>query len=318
MRIVIITICTIVIGLIGYLAYGFLTFEPKRIAPLVFEEPQIPDSLLVRPLQAQQTDPSQALDPNNPNATPTAQAPTPELNEEQLKKAAQAVEQIGAALSAYQSLLQALPKQATPTVSTILATMVTNQIPAFLLTATNAQTPNRLYQNMKIEFDRVQITDANQGLALTCNTQEVGILIGDDRSNSINCPTSFPLSSSDALYISGPGNDTITAATGNKIINAGSGDDKINIGAGRAIIVLEDSWGKDTLTIDCAGSKVALNEIPQDIAVPWINPFTNFIVLSPRINQASVVWKDKVLTNLATGDTLTVNENCFNLVSANQ
>jgi hypothetical protein len=108
----------------------------------------------------------------------------------------------------------------------------------------------------------------------------------------------------------------ITSLEGNAIINPGSGNDVITAGTGRLLLVLEDGWGNDTLTFSCQDAEVFPNDIPKDFPVPWVQKSINFIVLSPRINRADVEWNGNVLTNKTTGDTLSVSQNCFNVVGS--
>jgi hypothetical protein len=59
-------------------------------------------------------------------------------------------------------------------------------------------------------------------------------------------------------------------------------------------------------------------EIQKGFPIPWVYKTTNFIVLGDGIDPKDVSWKDNVLTNTVTGDTLTVNQNCFTVVPSVQ
>jgi len=108
----------------------------------------------------------------------------------------------------------------------------------------------------------------------------------------------------------------ITDAVGNRVVNGGTGNDTIKLGQGRTIIVLDASWGKDTVTVDCTGAMIAQTDIPTGFSIPWIYKTENFIVLGNSINPKDVEWNGNVLTHKVTGDTLTVNQNCFTVVPA--
>ena len=55
-------------------------------------------------------------------------------------------------------------------------------------------------------------------------------------------------------------------------------------------------------------------EVPTGFSIPWVYKTTNFIVLGNSINPKDIEWRGNVLTNKVTGDTLSVNQNCFTVV----
>ena len=293
MRLIVIFILAIIVGAGLYTAYGVFTFEAEKPAPLVFKEPDIKD------LQ------SLGYSVGEYNAGKVEVALTPE----QKQQASLAVTKIAQAMTIYQDN----EKKATPRLQESLnilnGAIGSGILPAYFLNVKDVLHPERSFDTLK--FNPTAVKAAMGTAAASCDNS-TNVMIGDEADNTLSC-TSTEVSG-DQIFIGGPGNDTISDTLGDRIINAGGGDDTITLGPGRNIIILEENWGKDSLTVDCSGASIAANEVPAGFAVPWVSKFTNFIVLSPRIQQDSVNWQGNILTNASTGDSLTVSENCFTLV----
>lgn len=292
MRIIVVFIILILISAGLYTAYGIVSFEPEKPAPLVFEEPN-PESL--RSLGIIPQDSKTAV----------------QLSPEQQDQAQAAVDKISEALTVYKQYEDESTLRVKDTLSILTGAMGSGRLPAYFLTVKDTLHPERTFEMLKLNPANSLETTATQK-TLNC-TNASSVMIGNDQDDVLGCSSTD--TTFDRVFIGGPGNDTITDTFGNKIINPGSGNDMISLGAGRNIIVLEPSWGKDKVMVDCKGAVVADDEVPKDFPVPWVSKFTNFIVLSPRISKDSVKWKGNTLTNSESGDTLLVNENCFTLVT---
>lgn len=298
MRQSIILLTVILIGLALYTVYGLVTYEPQRAAPFVFADPVLPPEL-----QAEKD---------------AAAAEAIPLTPQQQEQASAAVAQISQAVAVYQSYEAAAIPQAAPTFELLNTAVLNNTLPAYLISQTLSPSQVRSFELITLDPKKNVMIDKSQ-TAVNCSQNGVvqDLVIGDNGDNRVECDAPAAQVALDRVFLGGPGKDTIVSAFGNRIINAGTGDDNITVGPGRTIILLEDAWGKDTLTVDCSNTKVDKIEIPQGFPVPWTHEYTNFIVLAPNISRSDVSWDGLVLTNRVTGDTLTVNENCFNLISAN-
>lgn len=327
MKTVTILVILIIAVAIAYTGYGILTFEPQKPAPLVFNEPS-PDTLKSLGIYEEQS----------------AEAVNVPLTPEQQQQTNQAMDKISDAMSIYQDYAEQAGPQLKTTLALLNSAIAAGRLPAYFLTVTNAQNPRRSFEtitfnpanSLNVPPQVVPTADNGAGAPsgnidgaapavkntapsmLACAVGPAGstdILLGDDTSNNLGCTAADDVKSKDQVFLGGPGDDFISDSSGNRIINPGTGNDTIKLGPGRSILVLEDGWGHDTLTVDCTGVRVGTNEIPAGFPVPWIAKTTNFIVLSPRINAASVHWRGNTLES-TNGDTLTINDNCFTLISA--
>lgn len=294
MRLIVFFILAILISAGLYTAYGIMTFEPEKPTPLVFKEPD-PQSLI-----------SLGILPADYNAKHMKTPLTPE----QKQQASLAVSKISQAMVIYQDYAKKAPPRLRETLTILNGAIGSGLMPAYFLNVKDVLRPERNFDILK--FDPTSVQEVSDSPVLSCDSK-TSVLIGNDGANTINCPSTN--SKGDQIFLGGPGDDVISDTLGDRIVNGGSGNDAITLGPGRSIIVLEGNWGHDHVTADCSGAAVAPSEIPTGFPVPWISKFTNFIVLSPRISKESVRWDGNVLTDTSTGDTLTVNENCFTLVN---
>ncbi len=290
MRIVVFLLFLVILAAGLYTAYGVLTFETEKPAPLVFKEPD------AQSLVSQGIIPADYLKIENV------------LTKDQKLQSDMAIAKIAQAMTVYQDNEKNAQQPLKNLLLLLNGSIGSGQLPAYFLNVKDVLRPERNFDILKININDVATVNASS--TLSCSSPN-GILIGDDSDNTIGCTSTEQ--GGDQVFMGGPGNDTISDALGDRIVNGGGGDDTINLGPGRSIIVLEEGWGKDNVTVDCSGAAITLSEVPANFPVPWISKFTNFIVLSSRIPAGSVKWNGNVLTSDA-GDTMTVNENCFTLV----
>ena len=297
MRQSIILLIALLVAVVLYTAYGLMTFEPDPASPFTFAEPVIPPEIMA--------------------ANVAKAASGTEAGVAQQEQTDAAMARMTQAITLYQSYEKDASPQAVSTFSIINAAVFNGRLPAYLLSQSKNTAQVRNFELLTLDPKKVASIRPGES-ALTCGLSG-DVLVGDNGDNRIVCETAAPPTALDRLFLGGPGNDDMISAYGNRILNAGTGDDKMTAGPGRTIVILDDAWGKDTLTVDCTHTKVNLqSELPTSFPIPWVQPYTNFILLSPRINPADVEWNGLVLTNKTTGDTLSVNEKCFNLVSAGQ
>jgi hypothetical protein len=286
----------IVVAVALFTAYGLMTFRVDEPREFVFNEPKIPADLIL-------------MDESNSN-TPEGKAKALALNEAQK------------ALSYYTIAQTKAPQQANDTIALLVDRMTNSDLPLYFLSAPNTQVGGlRNFETLRINTDSVidpSAAKAKLNLNCTSKTPVAYIVLGTSEKDNINCDANRDITGiandPDAFLIGGPENDQIVDAVGNRIVNGGTGDDTIRLGEGRSIIILDASWGKDTLTVDCAGAMVENSQIPKNFPIPWVHKTANFIVFGSSINPSDVEWRGTVLTHKITGDTLTVNENCFTTV----
>lgn len=295
MRLVIALVIVIALGTIGYMFWGIATREPTPLPRLTFDQ--------------NAPDPAANL-PEVIGAGQTQALPDIPLTPEQKKQADEAVAKISEAVTGYRDLQRSLPRPASDALSVLNAGIVSGRLPAYFLSTSIP----RQFETLKLDAQALVTTEEEGKSDIFCQGNQ-SILIGNDLANTISCENPASLPANDKLIMGGPGDDTIKDITGNRIINPGSGDDAITVGKGRTVIVLDEGWGNDKVTIDCTDAKVTPDQIPAGFPVPWTAPFTNFIVLSPQIAPSSISWQGNVLNNSVTGSTLSVNENCFTLVT---
>lgn len=275
----------IIVGLISaYTLYGMMTIQPDDPVKFTFNKPNLPPELF-----------SEAK-------SEIPEGKTPEEIAEGQK-----------AFALYQSFQDNAPSQALETLSILNSRIFKWEVPAYFASMGLPPTNLRSLQTLNLDPSRTASTQPSQN-SVSCMGEEIAqYIIGNDEDNILECTTIKPNNMTDRLFLGGPGNDKITDAFGNRIVNGGSGNDTIALGQGRSLIVLDTGWGHDELTIDCKGAKIADGEV-KDIQKAWSYPYMNFIILSTRIEPKNVVWEGNVLIDRSTGDSLKVNENCFNVL----
>lgn len=285
----------LVVAVCLYTAYGLITFSVDEPREFVFNEPKIPAELILM---------------DETNNTPEGKAK------------ALAVDEAQKALDYYTAAQAKAPQQANDTIALLVDRMTNSGLPLYFLSAPNAQAGGlRNFETLKINTDSVidpSTAKTKPNLNCSSKTPSAYIVLGTSDKDSISCDVNRDITgianAPDVFLIGGPENDQIVDVVGNRIVNGGTGDDVIKLGAGRSIIILDASWGKDTLTVDCTGAMVENNQIPKDFSIPWVHKTANFIVFGSSLNPSDVEWRGTVLTHKITGDTLTVNENCFTTV----
>lgn len=277
----------IVIGLvIAYNLYGIVTFQKDEPIPFVFNEPKLPPEIV------------EATEPKVDEAVSVAVTKT----------------QNG--LQTYNALSYSVPEQGKDTFNTLITKMREGDLPVYFITASDAAN-----NNMR-SFELLSFSTPLKPLSTTsCKGEPLNsFIIGTSETDRLICDVDRTApdatTKADVLMIGGPGNDIIIDADGNRIVNGGTGDDQITLGGGRSIIVLDASWGHDTLSVKCVGANIDPTQIPEGFPIPWTSPTSNFIVLGQGIQPQDIEWRGNVLTHKVTGDTLTVNQNCFTVVPA--
>jgi hypothetical protein len=298
MKVVFALLVVIILSLIGYSLYQLTSFEPKVPAPLVFDD---------------------AIDPTmmgNVQSAPNEIPLTPQQEDESQK----AVDTIMNAVTELKNVEKNLSPSIKPTIEILSGAMATARFPSHLLSFTLDATQKRQVQNLKLDTDSLQSADVLATDSINCELNGGKIsaaLIGNDKNNTIACAANDSASPNDQIFIGGAGADTISDSFGNRIVNAGSGNDTIQLGSGRSILVLEEGWGQDKVAFNCAGSKIEPNQIPDDISIPWMHSYTNFIVVTPKLTMTDLEWDGMTLTRKGSNDRLTVNEKCFTLITFN-
>ncbi len=284
-------------GVVLYTAYQFLTFQPDKADPFVFSEPTLPPEIVEEQKQAAAADLS--------------------ADEEKQKEAVMAKAQ--EAFDEYRKVIDGAPKEVKGTLSLLNNRMTAWDLPSYFLSAMPTDGSGvRRFEKLNLIPSNMLVIDASQR-SLDCSgkTPEATVLVGSGEKDALSCTKIRDIAGkggdADNVFIGGPDNDTINDATGNRIVNGGTGDDTVVLGAGRSIVILDAAWGHDTVKVDCAGATVQDSEVPQGVSIPWGYKTTNFIVLGDGIDAKDVSWKGNVLTSTS-GDTLTVNENCFTVV----
>ncbi len=278
--------------------YGLLTFQVDEPQPFVFNEPKLPPEFLLQ---------DEAIQNNGENQTKIA-----------------AVEDAQKALTIYKDYQKNAPQQANDTIALLVERMTNSDLPLYFLSSPNTQQGSvRKFETLTINTNSIiDPTTAKQNFNCSSKAPVANIIIGTSGKDMIVCDTMRDITGTvvepDFMFMGGPDDDQITDALGNRIVNGGTGNDTLKLAAGRSIIVLDASWGHDKVDINCAGAMIIPSEIPANFSIPWVHKTTNFIVLGSSINPADVAWKGNVLTHNITGDTLAVNQNCFNVVPAIQ
>lgn len=282
---------------VAYGAYLLVTFHPDEPYEFSFNEPTLPPELLAE--QEQMTQQST-------------------LSPEEIKRRDAAMSAIRNAIDSYQRYEEMLPAQANSTLSTLNNYFLSGDLPAFFIGATDAMTGQRQFGSLALSTSKIVEADSSKK-TISCDHDPSGseTLIGSEDDNIIECDSiNRGIGAGDRLILGGPGDDKITDTAGNRIVNGGSGNDTIALGVGRSIIVLEDGWGQDQLTVDCSVADISPSEVPAAFPMPWVYKTINFIVLSPRIDPSDLAWDGLVLRSKSGSDTLTVNQNCFTIVPA--
>lgn len=294
----------ILAGLCGcvllYALYCLIMFSADKPREFVFKDPVLPPELL---------------------AEQEAMRKSALTSEQQLKKDA-ALGLLQKAIDESHLIEEDANKDRSPTspasatLSILNGYYIDGKLPVYFLGMSDGNTGKRQFGPLNFNDPKPVIASLTRK-NISCNRNSVGngMLIGNDVDNIIECDyLNKGAGAGDRLILGGPGDDKITDTFGNRIVNGGTGNDTIALGPGRSIIVLEDAWGNDHLTVDCMDSKVSPNQIPDDFPFPWTYKTMNFIILSPRLDPKQIVWDGSTLVNKDGGDRLTINENCFTVV----
>lgn len=140
--------------------------------------------------------------------------------------------------------------------------------------------------------------------------QRLLIIEGTPETNIVKCAWGSQ------LYFMGGGDDDVQDSWGDDVIYGGPGDDIIDAGWGNDLLFFNYGWGQDTVTKTCHDSSY----IPQDSVgstkVHWDRtwPYKNFIVFGKDVRSDDIVSVNDKLVHKETGDSITIDGNCFNVV----
>jgi hypothetical protein len=299
MKIILSLLVLIILSVASYAAFQLIIFEPKVPAPLVFDD---------------------AVDPTMVSesvVSETNSLPLTPQQEEQSKKAINKISDIIIEIKAFEDKV---PVAAKSTMEILSGAMSTVRLPAYLLSATVDASQKRTQQKLSFDISTIQSAETLGIDNIVCELNGGAIsamLLGSDTNNSITCTQNDASKNIDQLFIGGSGDDTISDSFGNRVVNGGGGNDTIQLGSGRSIVVIDEGWGQDKITFDCAGASVSEAQKPANNDIPWTSSFINFVVVSPKLSMSDLEWDGLTLKRKGSADTLTVNEKCFTLITQN-
>ena len=213
-----------------------------------------------------------------------------------------------------------LPAQATTISSTIVASIKRGLLPIYYPVSNFQGMAIKAQQNyLTIELmsqDIAQVPDGAEEGALStaqCASEKDGFILGDTGANILDCDKRTYART--RFYLSGPGNDQVNVR-GNAIIDAGTGNDKITAGPEFTMIYVAPNFGSDIIKMDCSQSHLNLMDQTTLDIVPWSHEYVHFVVFDSRISKEDVIISDNVIKHKITGDRMTFNKNCFNVVFA--
>jgi hypothetical protein len=275
-----------------YTAYGMVTFQKDQPREFVFNEPKLPPELLFND----------------------------EDTEEKSKASIFGLAEAQTALSYYRDIQKSIPQQADDTINLVIDRISNSDLPLYYLSLPNPAMNNMRQFHMLNINGNSSVDPTKDKMKLDCSAKSpiANIILGTSSSDTLECNVARDITGSklepDIVFIGGPENDSITDTAGNRIVNGGTGDDKIQLAAGRSIIILDASWGKDIVTLDCSGTAINSNEIPAGFPIPWLHKNTNFVVLGRSIEPSDIEWVGNIISHKITGDTVTFTDSCFTVV----
>lgn len=283
-----------------YAIYCLIAFTPDKPTDFVFKEPILPPELIAEQEEARKS----ALTAEQTQQRDVALGLLQKAIDESQKIEAEA------------NIDRSPTSPASATLSILNGYYIDGKLPVYFLGTTDANTGKRQFGELNFNANKPVLASLTRK-NISCGNDTDGsiMVIGNDVDNIIECDyLGKGAKTGDRMILGGPGDDKISDTFGNRIVNGGTGNDTIALGPGRSIIVLEDAWGVDHLTVDCMDSRVSPNEVPQDFPFPWTFKTVNFIVLSPRLDPKQLAWDGSTLVNKVGGDRLIVNENCFTVI----
>ena len=161
---------------------------------------------------------------------------------------------------------------------------------------------------MAIDLDFRRVIHWNMNTRCPNNEDQIILALGEEN-RAIVC------NRGDTAGILGSGDDWIKDATGNDIYYPGAGNDTIDVGSGNDILIFEEGWGHDTVTM--SSHTVDTSKIMgYDGSYPW--DYTDFIIFGASVKRSDIVWIDATLYNLKTGDTIKMNTKSVNILFASE
>ncbi|MDJ0793254.1 MAG: hypothetical protein QNI98_03335 [Woeseiaceae bacterium] len=136
------------------------------------------------------------------------------------------------------------------------------------------------------------------------------IIDGTNGTNSVKCAWGKQ------MYFTRGGDDHIDDSWEDDVIYAGTGNDTIDAGWGSDLLFFNYGWGQDVVEKTCHNAAYR----PQDSAgarkVNWSTnwPYKSFIVFGRDVSREDIVRVDNKLVHKQTGDSVTLKNDCFNIV----
>lgn len=136
------------------------------------------------------------------------------------------------------------------------------------------------------------------------------IVDGTDASNVVHCAWGKQ------LYFLRGGDDRVDDSWEDDIIYAGPGDDVIEAGWGNDLLFFNYGWGRDTVEKTCTRAAYRPQDSSGSTKVAWSRdwPDKNFLVFGKSISRSDIVRVKDKLVHKETGDSITLKDDCFNVV----
>ncbi|MGB1077141.1 MAG: hypothetical protein ACPG05_02455 [Bdellovibrionales bacterium] len=289
MRSFILLTVLILLGGFGYIGFSVLTYEAETPIRYDLTPPSAEDEI--------------------------AEKKALELSPEDQKRKDEIMSFLKTALDAYNTEWSAFPVQVSDVSLALLSAIQSNDLPTFYPISSHSNTPSVAeYRTIMPVSAMIQQVPENMDEGVVsiaqCETGSEGFILGDTGRNTLSCKK--PTREKFRLYFSGPGDDTINVR-GNALINSGSGNDVIEVGPEFTMIYVEPNFGMDSIKMDCTkANEVASNSNP---AIPdWKYDFKHFLIFDSRIAKDDVSVSGTAIRHDVTGDQITLNENCLNIV----
>ncbi len=140
--------------------------------------------------------------------------------------------------------------------------------------------------------------------------QDFLIIEGTDGINDVKC------SWGKQMYFTRGGDDRIDDSWEDDIIYAGTGNDIIDAGWGNDLLFFNYGWGQDAVEKTCHNAPYRPQDSVGARKVNWSAewPYKNFIVFGKDVARDDIVRVNNKLVHKQTGDSITLKNDCFNLV----
>ena len=161
---------------------------------------------------------------------------------------------------------------------------------------------------MAIDLDFRRVIHWNMNTRCPNSEDQIILALGN-KNHSIVC------NRGDTAGVLGDGDDWVDDATGNDIYYPGGGDDIVDVGSGNDILIFEEGWGHDTVTMSSRAVDTT-KILGYDGSYPWT--YTDFIIFGKSVKRSDIVWIGSTLYDLKTGDTIALNTKSVNILFAGE